>query len=203
MNYKKITQALNYLALQCGDHGCLNKMKAIKLLFFADRYHLRKYGRPVTHDEYHAMGYGPVGSIARDIVEASVFLDSDASGYSEKFLNIENKYDYKTVQETDDSVFSESDKEALNFSISIFSKFNQWELAEISHAYPEWKKHEEGIKSFGGSYEMKYDEFFENPSPDEQIIKVINNGVDFFCNVMDDQAKDIYLENQKIEKLWK
>ena len=52
------------------------KMKALKLVYIADRYHLRKYGRLITNDTYFAMNYGPVPSGTKDIAEASeVFLD--------------------------------------------------------------------------------------------------------------------------------
>src|ERR1700683_762715 len=47
---RKATQALNYFACLSASGAPfaeINKMKALKLLFFADRYHLRKYGRPV------------------------------------------------------------------------------------------------------------------------------------------------------------
>lgn len=70
-DFKKATQALNYLAKKFG--GNINKMQAIKLIYFADRYHLRKYGRPVTNDEFVAMGYGPVGSKTKDIAENTPF----------------------------------------------------------------------------------------------------------------------------------
>ncbi len=59
-SHRKATQALNFFAAKAG--GKINKMKALKLVFFADRYHLRKYGRPVVGDEYLAMNYGPVAS---------------------------------------------------------------------------------------------------------------------------------------------
>ncbi len=36
-DYKKATQALNFFAIKCG--GKIDKMKALKLIFFADRYH--------------------------------------------------------------------------------------------------------------------------------------------------------------------
>lgn len=64
-DYKKATQALNFFALKEG--GTINKMKALKLIYFAERYHLRKYGRPVTNDDYWAMGLGTVPSGSRDI----------------------------------------------------------------------------------------------------------------------------------------
>lgn len=52
-DYRKTTQALNFFAVKNGGH--INKMRSIKLIYFADRFHLRKYGRPITNDEYFAM----------------------------------------------------------------------------------------------------------------------------------------------------
>lgn len=56
--YRKAAQALNYFAIQNG--GEIEKLQALKLIYFADRYHLRKYGRPITNDQYWAMNFGPV-----------------------------------------------------------------------------------------------------------------------------------------------
>src|SRR5680860_294981 len=53
VSYEKATQALNFMATK--DGGRISKLKAIKLIFLADRYHLRKYGRPVVGDQYFAM----------------------------------------------------------------------------------------------------------------------------------------------------
>jgi len=38
-DYKKATQAINYLVKKEG--GTIDKLKLIKLVYFADRYHLR------------------------------------------------------------------------------------------------------------------------------------------------------------------
>lgn len=54
-------------------------MKALQLVYFADRYHLRKFGRPITNDEYFAMPYGPVASGAKDIAEGSIGLSTHES----------------------------------------------------------------------------------------------------------------------------
>ncbi len=49
---RKIVQALNYIACsQVG--GVANCMKAYKLLWLADIYHLRQYGRTVSGDGAH------------------------------------------------------------------------------------------------------------------------------------------------------
>jgi len=66
---RKTTQALNYFAIKAG--GTINRMKAIKLVYLADRYHLRKYCRLITNDIYFAMDNGPVASGVKDIAEQS------------------------------------------------------------------------------------------------------------------------------------
>src|SRR4051812_34811550 len=40
----------------------LTEGKLLKLMFLADKYHLVRYGRPITGDRYEAMNHGPVPS---------------------------------------------------------------------------------------------------------------------------------------------
>src|SRR5450756_1986162 len=72
LTHRKATQALNFLARQSG--GRINKLKALKLMFFADRYHLRKFGRPVSECAYYAMTHGPVASEAKQVAEDASLL---------------------------------------------------------------------------------------------------------------------------------
>ena len=65
LEFEKLVQGLNFFAFKNG--GKINRMKAIKLLFFADRYHVRKYGRPVVWSTYFAMKNGPVSSEALNL----------------------------------------------------------------------------------------------------------------------------------------
>jgi uncharacterized phage-associated protein len=202
-DYQKLTQALNYFAIRCGVENKLNAMKAIKLLFFADRYHLRKYGRPLTNDDYRAMKCGPVGSLARDIAKATEFLDPEVIDYSKEYLKIVG-YDYKSIKSVEMDYFSESDKEALDFSIKIFGRFNQNQLVNISHAYPEWKKYEQNFQEDKGlQIPMRFEDFFENADPRDEYIARYLSGKDIFLEEKDEFAKEIYLEQLKINNLWK
>jgi len=84
-DYKKATQAINYLTKKEG--GQIDKLKLMKLIYFADRYHLRRYGRPMFNDTYFAMRLGPVGSSVKDIAElSSRFLDDDERSYAGQFI---------------------------------------------------------------------------------------------------------------------
>jgi len=143
--HRKATQALNFFARKAG--GQINKMKALKLIFFADRYHLRQYGRPITNDEYLAMEYGPVPSGCKDLAEMSDFLDPHERSYAVRFLQRTSQHDFASVAEVEEAVFSKSDLGALEFAWQHFGQFDQFRLAEITHEYPEWKRHEAALQS--------------------------------------------------------
>jgi uncharacterized phage-associated protein len=189
--YETATQALNYLAVKSG--GTINKMKALKLIFFSDRYHLRKYGRPVTNDEYLAMSYGPVASGVKDIAEMSVFLDSKVEEYAKKSIQPEPRYNYRSLSAVDTDVFSESEIEALNYAWDHFGCMSEFILADLTHQYPEWKRHEAALKSVS-NVRMDYLDFLEDPP----------NGRDPCCNLTADDKEiisEMVQETSKIAKL--
>jgi uncharacterized phage-associated protein len=143
-NYKKATQALNYLACRSGSK--INKMKALKLVYFADRYHLRKYGRLITNDTYFAMEHGPVASGVKDLAEFSVALDKHEASYAKQYIRPVSKYTYESIADVDRDVFSDSDIEALKFAFETFGQLDKFKLRDKTHLYPEWKKHEQSLQ---------------------------------------------------------
>jgi len=106
---KKATQALNFLALKEG--GLIDKLKVVKLMWLADRLHIRKYGRPIFNDIYFAMPYGAVGSSAKDL--AGFNVDGDEKEYLENYLELGRGYKIKSKQKVDLDIFSDSEIEIL------------------------------------------------------------------------------------------
>lgn len=165
-DYEKITQALTYLAQKEG--GTIDKMKAIKLLWAADRFHVRRYGRMITNDRYIAMRNGPVGSAAKDVAQRSMFLPPDGLDYSKTYIAPDKaEYAYQARKEPDLDIFSESELEALDFAWSKLGNDDQWELVELTHGYPEWLKYKENIENDSQfTADMDILDFFENPEKD-------------------------------------
>lgn len=161
--YKKATQALNFFAIKSG--GEINKMKALKLVFFADRYHIRKYARPITNCEYKAMDFGPVASEAKDIAEFTDFASKIAIDYAQEFIEKIDRYTIKSKANIVEKVFSKSDLEALRFAWDAFGALGEFALSELTHKYPEWNLHEEELK-YQPSVQMDYEDFFKDPSPE-------------------------------------
>lgn len=162
-DYKKATQELNHFALKEG--GCINKMKALKLIYFADRFHLRKYGRLITNDIYYAMDYGPVPSNVKDIAEATSFLGDSEKGYSSQYIIPIDSITLQSVKPVDDNLFSDSDMEALDYIWERFGHLDQFELAEITHEYPEWKRHKKAL-DLDTRIQMYLEDFFDDPDAD-------------------------------------
>lgn len=160
-NYKKAIQALNYLAIRSG--GRLNKMKAIKLIWLSDRYNIRKSGRTITGDVYFALKFGPVASCTRDILENNSLSDNELE-YKRQFIEVIDQYNYVSIGEFNPKVFSQKELEVIQLMYDTYGHLTQFEISELSHIFPEWKKYEAALKSTFGSSRFEIDTkmFFEN-----------------------------------------
>lgn len=141
MDYEVSVQAIDYLA-NMHKNSKFNKLSMLKLLFFAERYHLRKYGRMITDDTFFAMPMGPVASGAKDILDNVGTLEDK---YSHNLIKPITDYMYssnKKLTEDDYDCLSETDKESLRFAYETFGYLSHSQLVNATHKYPEWKKFE-------------------------------------------------------------
>jgi uncharacterized phage-associated protein len=163
-DFRKATQAIGYLARR--DGGQIGNLKLIKLAYLADRYHLRRYGRPIFNDAYLAMQYGPVGSSVKDIAELSpTFLGRQERDYAAQL--IEKGTEDHTVRSRgseDMDVFSDSEEEALRFAYDQFGKLSTAALVAVTHRYPEWARHAAVLDQGTSGVSMSYQDFFDDPA---------------------------------------
>lgn len=113
-------------------------MKAYKLLWLADRYHLRQTGRTITGDVFYALPHGVVPSDARNVVEQQPTRVQNDASYVSRYIQRIGQYAYRAVAEPDLMVFSESDQDALDKILACYGQKDQYELEELSHTFPEW-----------------------------------------------------------------
>jgi uncharacterized phage-associated protein len=195
-DHKKATQILNFFSIKAG--GKINKMKALKLIFLSDRYHLRKYCRLVSDDCYVAMKLGPVPSTIMDIAESDEYLNDTFKDYASRFIKaLDGGLRLESVHPVDYSYFSDSDIEALNFAWDNFGHYQKWSLSDFTHHYPEWKKHEESLRSGSKVENIILADFFEDPE---------NETVDK-CYELNDEERELRLkqldELTHLEALWR
>jgi hypothetical protein len=155
--YQKATQALNYFAATSKGRQ-ISKLKALKFVYLADRYHLRKYGMPITGDEYYAMELGPVPSGTKNIADFSNSGEKDYE-YASKYIKTVDRKTIHSIQKPDMDVFSKSDTEALSYVVKHF--FAKRDVVEFTHKFPEWKKHERAL-DLQSRARMDLADFLEN-----------------------------------------
>jgi len=145
--FEACVQAIHYLLKNFGE---MDKLKIVKLIYFADKWQLIAAGRTITNDDYLAMRHGPAGSMALNVLnrneeylepEQLEFMDRyilpvriGESGY--KFMNSDMYYDQ----------FSESDENALRKIGEKFKSLDKWDIVNLTHKYPEWKQFERELK---------------------------------------------------------
>ena len=182
-SFKKTTQAVHFLISKL---GMSNFMKLMKLLYFADRYHLRSYGGTLTSDDYKAMKLGPVGSAAKNLLKQDELffenLEPEDITYFENLLSIKDM-DVAVHNPCTYDELSSSEKEALDFTIANFGGFDQFALAEITHDYPEWKKFESYFKNRQAKViDMENIDFLKNPVLEQSsFIQRYLGGIDPFA----------------------
>lgn len=180
-DFHKALQSMYYL--QSKAHVS-DKLSLLKLLFFADRYHIRHYGISMLMDNYCAMSLGPVCSKTYDLIKKGLYYDGLID--SEKAFvdsNLSCVNDTVCVKDTGTDELSVSDKEAMDFSIRNFAKFTPYDLIQITHAYPEWNRYRYLLENhISASENMDYKDFFDDSEDDNEYIVKYLNGKDPFAD---------------------
>lgn len=191
-DYKKITQVLNYIAEKEG--GKVNYMKALRLLYLAERLHLRRYGRLITDDKLVAMKNGTLGSQARDIVLGNPRLPHNAYEYSEnKIARGRNKFIISVSYKGRESL-SETDLECVNKVFSSVGGMDEFQLADLTHKLPEWQRHAFAIeKGEKRVVKVNYFDLFE-PTEDPVL-----NGIYSQTNEELTMSREVFEESFGLE----
>lgn len=179
-NLEKFVNALAYFAQQ-GVRD-LTKLKAVKLLYFADRYHLFHYGRPITGDRYVAMDLGPVPEdsfqlISRLIEPAEV--DDPSRERARQTLDVDrgfmHRYQYPVLRartNPDLDVFSESEIEALDATVKEFGSKPARALVDLTHEHRAYRRADAG-RAPGSSCQLPYEYFFEDAPESAHSVQLL------------------------------
>ena len=111
-----------------------------KVLFFADRDHLRQFGRPVTGDAYIAMDNGAVPSRIYDIVKGALdFFGDPAAIDAALMVNQGAKYhEISAKRNANTDLLSETDIAALDSAIKFCRGKSFPHLSSLTHQEPAW-----------------------------------------------------------------
>jgi len=136
---EKAVHALVYIAEKLG--GVADIYKALKIIFFADKRHLERYGRFIFGDTYIAMDHGPVPSGAYDAVKhvRGTAVWCKPHPLAKKALQAKGMNIIPLI-EADLELFSDSDLECLDEAIEECRHLTFKALRKKSHEDPAFKE---------------------------------------------------------------
>jgi uncharacterized phage-associated protein len=158
--------ALLYLADRPNQVTELDKYKAGKLLFLADKYHVVRYGRPIFGDTYFALPYGPIPSSILNLID-DVIDGKTHYEYARKLssvVELDRQYEHPRIRAAkppDLSLLSESDREALEYVIMEHGKKSFAELMALTHAMAAYRLRWDAKDKRAKRAVMHYEDFFE------------------------------------------
>lgn len=155
-NAAKFVNAVAYLAQACPNS---TKMTVCKQLYYADKAHLVKYGRPILGDHYYCLEHGPVPTYGLDILRHR--SNPAANALLDKYVSVIGD-SIHPKQAPDRKVFSKSDLAVLDQVVKKYGNLSAVELRRKAHSEPPWSRSHDRCP-------IDYELFFEEQPGSEEI----------------------------------
>jgi uncharacterized phage-associated protein len=175
----KIVELLLYLAHK---RPGADKYQAVKFFYLADREHFRRFGRPITFEDYYALWYGPVASNALDLLHKKYWTLHRAGikelPFKTEIGTVKSKSGKETqttfirepLRDVKTEIFSKSDLAVFDEIIEQYGNASFDELFDLTHehyAYTNaWSNRRRGDRA-----EMYYDEMIDDLKIRESIVE--------------------------------
>jgi uncharacterized phage-associated protein len=153
------TKAVETLAYIATRWPGVTAFYASKILFFAEKLHLNRYGRPIVADTFIAMPNGPVPSTIYDFIEGNLDQAGDPEAIT-KAIEIErNQFAHiKALRPADRDALSPSDIECLDEAIALCRGQSFKALSNRTHQ-------ERSYLEASGNGAMDYEAFIDEDNP--------------------------------------
>jgi len=128
------------------DSKFLGKVKLMKLFYFVDFLHVKKYGTPVTFDRYIKLEYGPIPSTVKNLVDDAE-TDIDNSILADTIdikqndgMNMHKVVARRKLNGEDLKLFTPSEINILQQVCKRFGASNTDLIKEVSHNEAPWRE---------------------------------------------------------------
>lgn len=160
LNWEKAIEAITWLAARKPG---ISHFYISKILFYADKDHLIRYGRPILGDAYIKMEHGPVPSGVRDLLTRNSFLPEDLlNAISDAVVPLDGRQPAVVKnREPITEVFSQTDLECLGRAFDQYAYMSFGQLRDLSHQERAWLD-----ASING--EMDYGLMIDEDMPDRE-----------------------------------
>lgn len=141
---RKAAQTIAYLTIKNGRNP-LNVVKAVKLVYLADRESVRRSGFPIQDEPRVSMKHGPVNSNTYAFINGEGDCDPSLCGWSD---HLQDRANHRigladrdiAVEDLDE--LSDAELAVLDDVWDQFGAMTQWQLVDWTHQadnVPEWE----------------------------------------------------------------
>lgn len=128
------------------DSKFLGKVKLMKLFYYLDFTHVKKFGSPITFDQYVKLDHGPIPSTIKNMVDDAE-ADPDSSPLADT-IDIQTEDGVmmhriaarRKMTESDRKLFSKSELQVLDEICKRFGDKNMKFIEDASHDEAPWKE---------------------------------------------------------------
>jgi len=161
-NAEKFVNAVAYFSKR---YNRATKLVICKLLFFADKEHLLRYGRPITGDTYYKLPHGPIPTRGLYLLRGRASLRDRT--LAQRYIEV-NGLQVTAKRDPDVSVFSKSDLRIMENVFEKYGRYSAGHLRRLSHKEPSWIK----AKTNGA---MDFALFFEDHPEAVNVLRLIQS----------------------------
>lgn len=164
------------------EHGDINVLKLMKLLYLSDRESMNRYGEPITYDAMVSMKHGPVLSGVLECINGFQYTSDGGwehwvSDRENHLVRLNRSFDRDDLDE-----LSDAEMEVLQSVWKQFGSMSGWTLRQYTHDHcTEW--HDPN----GSSKSITYQEVLIALGKSDDVAKDLQDNV---------------LANKKIDRLF-
>jgi uncharacterized phage-associated protein len=162
-------KAIEAMALIAKLHPGVTPLYVSKMLFFAEKWHLNRYGRPILADTFIAMPKGPVPSTIKNFIDHNwAWVDKPAQ--FEEAVKVQKKGGFKRLytgtREPNLDLLSKTDVDCITEAVDFCKDKDPEELSLLTH-------HERSWREADANGAMDYELFIDEDNPNRQAILAI------------------------------
>ena len=198
-NPVKLGQAL--ACLSTGVHD-LTKLKAAKLLYFADKLHLTRYGRPITGDRHYCLDHGPVPSASLNAINDLLSpvrirvggrtLENHMSKVLGEFVHVDRRGAHprlvSKIELHELDALTDTEREVLDLTVTQYGKLPAGRLIELTHKERTWVA-SNTHRNAGSSVEIPWELFLDEEETGLREHIDEHQATDAFLQAMDRAAR--------------
>jgi uncharacterized phage-associated protein len=134
---RKAVQAAAVL-LKAEPDRKMSRLRLLKLLYIADRESLQRRARPITGDHVAAMDHGPVLSKTYGLIKG----EGNDAAVGGQFMRQSRPPIIELAADPGEDELSHVEVALLREVAARYAHLGEWDLVDLTHDFPEWKKNE-------------------------------------------------------------